>query len=167
MARVGQSASTDPSLRQPVNMSLRGSYSARVDDRNRVKVPAEFRRHIEGTWGSDLFVTSLTGRDVLIYPLPVWEEFEARLMKLPLMHPARMRIQKTVNFYGKTQQMDSQGRVLLHSPLKEKAGVQEEVMVLGYGNHLCLQDASRVEEEASRVEDADLQTISDLWSHHE
>ena len=148
-------------------MSLRGSYSARMDDRSRVKVPAEFRRHIEQTWGNDLFVTSLTGRDVLIYPLPVWEEFEARLMKLPLMHPARMRIQKTVNYYGKTQQMDGQGRVLIHAPLKDKAGIGDEVMVLGYGNHLCLQDAPRVEEEASRVEDADLETLSALWSTHE
>lgn len=132
-----------------------------------MKVPAEFRRHIESTWGNDLFVTSLTGREVLVYPLPVWEEFEARLMKLPLMHPARMRIQKTVNYYGKTQSMDGQGRVLVHSPLKEKAGIGDEVMVLGYGNHLCVQDASRVEEEASRVEDADLETISKLWSDNE
>lgn len=144
-------------------MSLRGSYSARIDDRNRVKVPAEFRRYIESTWGNDVFVTSLTGRDVLVYPLPVWEEFESRLLKMPLMQPARMRIQKTVNYYGKTQQMDGQGRVLIHSPLKEKAGVGEEVMVLGYGDHLCVQDAARVEEEASRVEDVDLETISALW----
>lgn len=145
-------------------MSLRGSYGARMDDRSRVKVPAEFRRYIEATWGNDLFLTSLTGGDVLVYPLPVWEEFEARLLKLPLMHPARMRIQKTVNYYGKTQTMDSQGRILIHSPLREKAGIGEEVMVLGYGNHLCVQDAPRVEQEASKVEDADLETLSQLWS---
>ena len=144
-------------------MSLRGSYSARIDDRNRVKVPAEFRRYMESTWGNDVFVTSLTGRDVLIYPLPVWEEFESRLLKMPLMQPARMRIQKTVNYYGKTQQMDGQGRVLIHSPVREKAGVGDEVMVLGYGDHLCVQDAARVEEAASSVEEADLETISALW----
>ncbi len=148
-----------------VVMSLRGSYSARIDDRSRLKVPAEFRRYIESTWGSDLFVTSLTGEDVLIYPMPVWEEFEQRLMKLPLMQPARMRIQKTVSFHGKTQTMDSQGRVLLHSPLREKAAIGEEVMVLGYGNHLCLQDTTRIEAEASRVLEADLETISALWSN--
>ena len=145
-------------------MSLRGSYSARMDDRSRVKVPAEFRRFIESTWGSDLFVTSLTGDDVLIYPMPVWEEFEQRLMKMPLMNPARMRILKTVSYHGKTQAMDSQGRVLIHSPLREKAGILEEVMVLGYGNHLCLQDLARVEADATRVQEADLETISALWS---
>lgn len=144
-------------------MSLRGSYSARIDDRNRLKVPAEFRRYIETTWGSDVFVTSMTGRDVSVYPMPVWEEFEARLLKLPPMQPSRMRIQKVVNFFGKTQAIDAQGRVLIHSPLKEKAEIGEEVMVLGYGNSLLVQDASRVEADVSASIEADLETLSDLW----
>ena len=144
-------------------MTLRGSYSARIDDRNRLKVPAEFRRYIESTWGSDLFVTSLTGQDVYIYPIPVWEEFEARLMKLPLMQPARMRIQKVVNYFGKTQAVDAQGRVLIHSPLKESASIGEEVMVLGYGNYLHVQDAEKVKADVATSIEADLETLSGLW----
>ena len=144
-------------------MTLRGSYSARMDDRNRLKVPADFRRHIEQAWGSDLFVTSLSGKDVHAYPIPVWEEFEARLLKRPIMDPARMRIQKRVNYFGKTQSMDGQGRLLLHSPLKEEAGIGEEVMVLGYGNYLYVQDASRLQQDVGASIEADLETLSDLW----
>jgi MraZ protein len=145
-------------------MSLRGSYSARIDDRNRVKVPAEFRRVMESTWGNQVFVTSQTGRDVLVYPLPVWQEFEARLMKLPLIQPARMRIQKVVNFYGQTQSIDGQGRVLLHAPLLQRAGIRDEVMVLGYGNHLLLQDAESIRADVEQFDERDLETLSDLWS---
>jgi MraZ protein len=144
-------------------MTLRGSYSARIDDRNRLKVPAEFRRHIESTWGADVFVTSMTGSDVYIYPIAVWEEFEARLVKLPLMQPQRMRIQKVVNYFGKTQSIDGQGRILIHSPLKESAGIGEEVMVLGYGNHLYVQDAARVKEDVGASIESDLETLSQLW----
>ena len=144
-------------------MTLRGSYSARIDDRNRLKVPAEFRRYIESTWGTDVFVTSLTGKDVYVYPIPVWEEFEARLMKLPLMQPARMRIQKVVNYFGKTQAIDNQGRVLIHSPLKESASIGEEVMVLGYGNYLHVQDADRVKADVTASIEEDLNTLSELW----
>lgn len=145
-------------------MSLRGSYSARIDDRGRLKVPAEFRRFIEATWGNDLFVTSLTGRDVLVYPIGVWEEFEQRLLELPLMQPARMRIQKVVNYFGQTQAMDPQGRVLIHSPLKEQADVAGEVMVLGYGNHLAVQSAERIAADVQASIEADLETLSELWS---
>jgi MraZ protein len=144
-------------------MSLRGSYSARIDDRSRLKVPAEFRRHIESTWGTELFVTSMTGHDVSIYPIPVWEEFEAKLMKLPPMAPSRMRIQKVVNFFGKNQALDAQGRVLIQSPLKEKAEIGDEVMVLGYGNYLLVQDARRVEADVSASIESDLETLSELW----
>ena len=146
-------------------MTLRGSYSARMDDRNRLKVPAEFRRAIESSWGSDVFVTSMTGKDVYVYPMAVWEEFESRLLKLPLMHPSRQRIQKVVNYYGKTQSMDGQGRVLIHSPLKESAAIGDEVMVLGYGDHLYVQDAGAVMDDVSAsasIED-DLETLSELW----
>jgi MraZ protein len=126
-------------------------------------VPSSRLGAIESTWGSDVFVTSMTGADVSIYPIPVWEEFEARLMKLPLMQPSRMRIQKVVNFFGKAQAIDGQGRVLIHSPLKEKAEIGEEVMVLGYGNYLVVQDVRRLEADVSASIESDLETLSDLW----
>jgi MraZ protein len=134
-----------------------------MDDRNRLKVPAEYRRVFEQSWGQDLFVTSFTGSEVFVYPLSVWAEFEKRLLELPLMDPKRVRIQKVVNFYGKTQVMDGQGRVLIHSPLREKAGIGEEVMVLGYGDHLCVQDAAKVEQEVATSTESDLETLSELW----
>lgn len=144
-------------------MTLRGSYSARIDDRNRLKVPAEFRRVVETTWGNDVFVTSLTGRDVQIYPLQVWEEFEAKLMKLPPLQPARTRIQKVINYYGQMQQMDSQGRVLIHSPLKDDAAIAGEVTVLGYGNYLHVQNAESIRKDVAQSIEADLETLSQLW----
>jgi MraZ protein len=145
-------------------MSLRGSYSARIDDRSRVKVPAEFRRVIQDTWGSDLFVTSFTGDDIFVYPLPVWErEFEARMLALPPMDPARRKIQKVVNYFGQSQTLDAQGRVVLHSPLKERAEATGEVMVLGYGNHLVIQNAEAVKRDVEQSIEADLEELSKLW----
>jgi len=145
-------------------MSLRGSYSARVDDRNRVKVPAEFRRVIQDTWGTDLFVTSFTGRDILVYPLAVWErEFEARMLALPPMDPARLKIQKVVNYFGQSQTLDTQGRVVLHSPLKERAEADGDVMVLGYGNHLVVQNAEAVKRDVEQSIDADLEDLAKFW----
>lgn len=157
-------------------MSLRGSYKARVDDRSRLKVPAEFRRVMQDTWGSELFVTSFNGRDVLVFPLAVWEqELERRLLSLPPTDPGRRAIQKIVNYFGQSQSMDSQGRVVMPSPLKEKAGVTGEVFIFGSGNHLTVQEAGAA---AADVEDAiraleesqsqeDLGDLSRLWRTQE
>ena len=42
-------------------MVLRGNYSARIDDKGRLKVPNVFRTFIQEKYGSELFVTSLSG----------------------------------------------------------------------------------------------------------
>jgi MraZ protein len=146
-------------------MSLRGSYSARIDDRNRLKIPAEFRRFVESNYGNELFVTSLHGSEARIYPLPVWQEFEERLRKLGPFNPIRMRLQKVVNFYGQTQTMDAQGRVLVQSPLREKADLTKEVTVLGYTDHLYIQNREHIESAVEKpLSDDELAALDQLWS---
>ena len=51
---------------------LRGNLSAKIDDKGRLKIPTLFRTTIEDRFGTQLFVTSLTGDLVRIYPMPVW-----------------------------------------------------------------------------------------------
>ena len=49
---------------------LRGNSPATVDEKGRLKIPSTFRTYIEESWGSDFYVTSLSGESVLVYPLP-------------------------------------------------------------------------------------------------
>ena len=68
---------------------LRGTYTAKIDDKGRLKIPNAFRALVEEKHGSDLFVTSLTGESVRIYPMPVWIAIEEKMAKVPSTHPAR------------------------------------------------------------------------------
>ena len=70
---------------------LRGNSPARIDDKGRLKVPNGFRVAIQDTHGRELFVTSLTGESVRLYPMPVWLEIEQRLAQMPSTHPARQK----------------------------------------------------------------------------
>ena len=49
---------------------LRGNYAAKIDEKGRLKIPNAFRALVEQTHGAELFVTSLTGESVRIYPMP-------------------------------------------------------------------------------------------------
>jgi MraZ protein len=115
---------------------LRGNAPAKIDDRGRLKVPSAFRALIQQEHGRDLFVTSLTGDSVLIYPMSVWLEVENRLGKMPSQHPARMRFLDRVNFYGQVAEIDPQGRVLIQPRLRDSAQMTGEVDVLGQQNFL-------------------------------
>lgn len=115
---------------------LRGNAPAKIDDRGRLKVPSAFRTVIQKEHGRDLFVTSLSGDSVRIYPMPVWLEIEGRIAQMPSTHPARMKLLDRVNFFGQVTELDPQGRVLIQQRLRDSAQMTGEVDVLGQQNFL-------------------------------
>lgn len=115
---------------------LRGNYTARVDDKGRLKIPTPFRRYLEEKHGAAFYVTSLTGENVRLYPLPEWESIEQRLSLLPSMDPARRKFLDRTNYYGQQSELDAQGRLLIHPLLRRSAGIIGEVAVLGYLTYL-------------------------------
>jgi MraZ protein len=115
---------------------LRGNYAARIDDKGRLKIPNAFRALVEKTHGAELFVTSLTGESVRVYPLPVWLALEEKLARAPSTHPSRIKYLDRVNYYGQTSEIDAQGRVVIHQRLRESAGMAGDVDVFGLVDHL-------------------------------
>jgi len=110
---------------------LRGNYAAKIDEKGRLKIPNAFRALVEKTHGAELFVTSLTGESVRIYPMPVWLALEERLARAPSTHPSRTKFLNRVNYFGQAAEIDAQGRVVIHPRLRESAGMSGEVDVLG------------------------------------
>ena len=110
---------------------LRGNYAAKIDDKGRLKIPNAFRALVEEKHGSELFVTSLTGEYVRLYPMPVWVALEEKLARMPSTHPARVKFFDRVNYFGQTAEIDVQGRVVIHARLRESASMTGEVDVFG------------------------------------
>jgi len=115
---------------------LRGSTSARIDDKGRLKVPNTFRRLVEQKHGRELFLTSLTGEYVRIYPMPVWLEVEEKLAAMPSTHPSKLRYLDRINYFGSDGELDAQGRVIIPARLREAATMTGDVDVLGQVNYL-------------------------------
>ena len=115
---------------------LRGNAPAKIDDRGRLKVPSAFRAAIQEEFGRELFVTSLSGESVRVYPMSVWVEIERKLAQLPSTLPARMKFLDRINFYGQTAEIDEQGRVLIQPRLRDSAQMIGDVDVLGQQNFL-------------------------------
>ena len=115
---------------------FRGNSPARIDDKGRLKVPNVFRSLLESKYGRDLFITSLTGEYVRIYPMPVWLEAEEKLGKMPSAHPARLRYLDRINYFGQPAELDAQGRVIIPARLRESATMTGDVDVLGQYNYL-------------------------------
>ncbi len=124
---------------------FRGSTVATIDEKGRLKVPTDFRRLLEERFGSDFFVTSVGGDRALLYPLPVWEEIEAKLANLPATDPTRQRYLERVNYFGAQVRLDSQGRLVVPQILRERAAIAGEVIVMAEIDHLELWNRERFE----------------------
>lgn len=123
---------------------LRGNHAAKIDDKGRLKIPNAFRALIDKAHGAEVFVTSLTGESVRVYPMPVWLALEERLSAAPSTHPSRARFLDRVNYFGQTAEIDVQGRVVIHQRLRESAGMAGEVDVLGAVDRLEIWNHDRL-----------------------
>lgn len=110
---------------------FRGNTPARIDDKGRLKLPNAFRSLLEGKYGHELFLTSVSGEFVHIYPMPVWLELEQKLGAMPSTNPSKLRFLDRVSYFGQASELDAQGRILIPARLRDTATMTGEVDVLG------------------------------------
>src|SRR5215831_10339363 len=110
---------------------FRGNHPTRVDEKGRLKVPAEFKRVIDEKYALRFYITSLDGKAAQIYPFEEWERIEQKLAKLSTFNPTKRKFLDRVNYYGQVVEMDGQGRVLIPQLLRQTAQIKGEVAVMG------------------------------------
>ena len=143
---------------------FRGNAPARIDDKGRLKVPNAFKSLLESKYGRDLFLSSLSGEYVRIYPMPVWLEIEEKLTRMPSTHPSRLRFLDRVNYFGQAAELDAQGRVLIPLRLREAATMNGDVDVLGQVNFLDVWNHERLTTKMQRepYTDDDARSLSEF-----
>src|SRR3984957_17071417 len=110
---------------------FRGNHPTRVDEKGRLKVPAEFKRVIDEKYSQQFYITSLDGRVAQVYPFEEWERIEQKLAGLSNFNPTKKKFLGRTNYYGQQVEMDGQGRLLLPQLLRETGQIKGEVAVLG------------------------------------
>ncbi len=118
---------------------FRGNHPTRVDEKGRLKVPAEFKRLIDEKYGTQFYITSLDGKVAQVYPFEEWQRIEEKLAKLSNFNPTKKKFLNRTNYYGQLVEIDGQGRVLIPALLRETARIQGEVAVVGNLTYLEVQ----------------------------
>ena len=143
---------------------FRGNHPTRVDEKGRLKVPAEFRRVIDEKYSQQFYITSLDGKVAQIYPFEEWERIEQKLASLSTFNPTKKKFLSRVNYWGQQVEMDGQGRLLIPQLLRESAAIKGEVAVLGNLTYLEVRNAElfRKEIETEQFTADDEKTLDEL-----
>ena len=141
---------------------FRGNHPTRIDEKGRLKLPAEFKRQIEEKYGKQFYITSKDGRVAEIYPMQEWEKIEETLARIPNFNPAKKKLLDRVNYYGQTSEMDAQGRVLMPQILRESAKIAGDVVIFGMMTYLEVtnHDAFKQNLDASPLTSADAESLA-------
>ncbi|MEO5733060.1 MAG: division/cell wall cluster transcriptional repressor MraZ [Rubrivivax sp.] len=124
-------------------MVFRGGPVLTLDVKGRVTVPARHRDVLVATVGGQMVVCKNPDGCLSLYPLPVWEQFEAHLMSQTLESDAWRRL-----YIGSATEVeiDSASRVLIPPELRAWAGLDREVKFMGVGPNFELWDTTRYSE---------------------
>ena len=143
---------------------FRGNHPTRVDEKGRLKVPAEFKRVIEEKYGQQFYITSVDGKVAQVYPFEEWERIEQKLAGLSTFNPTKKKFLDRTNYWGQQVEMDAQGRLLMPQLLRESAQIKGEVAVTGQLTYLVVRNLEqyRREIEEDKFTPEDEKTLDEL-----
>ncbi len=125
-----------------------GEYNHTIDTKNRLIIPSKFREAL----GDEFVVTKGLDGCLFVYDNEAWAEFEEKLKNLPLTNKEARTFVRFFLAGAASVEVDKQGRILVPSVLKEFAGINKDVVLVGVASRIEIWSRERWED-ASSYED--------------
>ena len=113
---------------------FKGISNLSIDNKGRASMPQRYRADFTTKNKSKLVITADKDKCLLIYTQSNWSAIEKKLSNLPSYNKEARFIQRLLIGYATESEIDSQGRFLIPSPLREYASIQKKIVLLGQGN---------------------------------
>lgn len=117
---------------------FRGATSLSLDAKSRLAVPTKHREALQLECAGNLVLTAHPHRCLLLYPQPAWEPIQAKMMALSSFDKQSSALQRLLVGFAEDISMDGAGRLLVSPVLRDFAGLDKEVMLVGQGSHFEL-----------------------------
>ncbi len=119
---------------------FRGINPLSLDTKGRMSMPTRYRQQLQDNCQGQLIITIDADRCLLLYPLPVWEIIEQQLVALSSADPTKRALKRLLLGHAEECGLDGSGRLLLPGPLREFAGLEKKIVLVGQGNKFELWD---------------------------
>ncbi len=119
-----------------------GEYGHSLDTKGRIIMPAKFREKL----GEMIWVTKGLDGCLFVYPNDEWENIENTFRETPRMSKDAREFSRFFFAGAHDCDIDKQGRVLIPSVLREFAGLDKEVVLVGVLNRIEIWSKDRWQE---------------------
>ena len=107
-------------------------YNHTVDTKGRLIVPSKFREQL----GDEFVVTKGMDGCLFVYANDDWSAFEQKLTSLPLINKEARKFARFFLAGAAQVEVDKQGRILLPANLRQFAGLEKDVVLVGVGSRI-------------------------------
>jgi MraZ protein len=130
----------------------RGRYPGRLDDKARLKLPADFIQFFKSLPESKLYLTSLDRRIAQLYPIAEWRVNEKFFDTFQEDPDAAENIAFNAADLGADVEMDAQGRIVVHPDLRRELGMEgQDLHLIAYKGHVQILTETIYKEQKSRA----------------
>ena len=117
---------------------FQGAAALNLVAKGRLAVPSRHREGLSAAAAGRLVLTAHPHRCLLIYPLPAWEPIRDKVLAAPSLEQQSAYLKRLLVGFAREEEMDAAGRLLIAPELRQYAGLEKEVWLVGQGNHFEL-----------------------------
>lgn len=107
-------------------------YNHTLDAKGRLIIPSKFREAL----GEEFVVSKGMDGCLFVYANDDWNAFEQKLTSLPLINKDARQFARFFLAGAAQVEVDKQGRILLPAGLRDFAGLDKEVVLVGVGSRI-------------------------------
>ena len=138
-----------------------GEFEYKIDEKGRVPIPPKFRRDLK----DGVVLAAGPEKCIIAYSIPEWNKLSNSLTSGTIAASKLRRLNRAFFATAFNLQIDNQGRIALPVPLREYAGIQDELVVAGVNTYLELWNKEQWESEKSISQEQAWQIIESLERH--
>ena len=149
-------------MKNKLHISFTGEYHNSLDQKNRLNIPAKFRKVLDPVNDRTFVITRGFDQCLVLYPLEDWSQVEAQMRKLSSIRGKHRSFVRSVTRYATSVQFDGQGRIQIPDTLLTYSGIKKEAAVIGMINKIELWNPSILSRQDAREEDVADKDFDDL-----
>ncbi|MFC2073047.1 division/cell wall cluster transcriptional repressor MraZ [Chloroflexota bacterium] len=138
-----------------------GEFEYKIDEKGRVPVPPRFRGQLK----EGVVLTTGIEQCITVYSLAEWNKVAATLTTGSIERSKLRKLNRAVFANAFNLNIDKQGRIALPIPLREYAGIEDELVIAGANTYLELWNKEQWESEKAVSQEQYGQIIESLERH--
>jgi MraZ protein len=135
-----------------------GEFEYKIDDKGRVPIPPRFRNALK----DGVVLTPGAEKCITAYTVIEWKKLSTTLTTSPLSRSKMRKLSRALFATAFSTRIDGQGRIAIPAPLREHAGIIDEVVIAGANTYLEIWNKALWEEEKETSQQQAWQIIESL-----